>query len=192
MQFEHAYRGDSRIVDSGTDTALSFSPDLTRPPTFFKGELRAKLPFREAMSALHDVVVSDLRQKPKDRSAYLAWRAQQDAIAGHDPHVAHEHVGDAVGRGEEVGVRPARAAGGVDAGRVAAAFGHAPVEELGRAIELRGERELRQVEKVFGLLFARRQVVARERVDMRCTHHDPPDRSASCLTSRTRSSPRCL
>ena len=34
--------------------------------------------FREAISALHDVVVSDLRYKPKDRTEYKEWRAQQD------------------------------------------------------------------------------------------------------------------
>jgi hypothetical protein len=80
VEFDFAYRGDSTVTDSGKDTAMSFSPDLTRPPTFFRGELRDKLPFREAMSALHDVVVSDLRHKPKDRSAYLAWRAQQEQV----------------------------------------------------------------------------------------------------------------
>jgi hypothetical protein len=80
VQFDYAYRQSSAIVDSGSDTAMSFSPDLKRAPTFFRGELAAKLPFREAMSALHDVVVSDLRQKPRDKSAYHAWRATQDEI----------------------------------------------------------------------------------------------------------------
>jgi hypothetical protein len=80
VQFDYAYRQSSTIVDSGTGTSMSFSPDLKRAPTFFRGELAAKLPFREAMSALHDVVISDQRQKPRDKSAYLAWRATQDEI----------------------------------------------------------------------------------------------------------------
>src|SRR5262249_47698622 len=38
---------------------------------------RQPLRFREAMSALHDVVISDLRYKPKDRSAWRAYLAEQ-------------------------------------------------------------------------------------------------------------------
>src|SRR5262249_7552806 len=42
------------------------------------------LRFREAVSALHDVVVSDLRFKPKDRTAYQAYlkvlKRREDAI----------------------------------------------------------------------------------------------------------------
>jgi hypothetical protein len=33
--------------------------------------------FREAISALHDVVVSDLRFQPRDKTAYKAWAAQR-------------------------------------------------------------------------------------------------------------------
>src|SRR5262249_35450361 len=35
------------------------------------------LRFREAISALHDVVISDLRFKPKDKTAYLEYLAEQ-------------------------------------------------------------------------------------------------------------------
>ncbi|MCE9580405.1 MAG: SWIM zinc finger family protein, partial [Deltaproteobacteria bacterium] len=80
MRFEHAYRRGSSVADQGDRTAMSFSPDLTRAPTFFRGELAQPLAFREAMSALHDVVVADLRWKPKDKTAYLAWAAQHDVI----------------------------------------------------------------------------------------------------------------
>lgn len=59
---------------------MSFSPDTTREPTFFSGELRKGIAFREAISALHDVVVSDLRFKPKDRKAYKEWLAQQELV----------------------------------------------------------------------------------------------------------------
>ena len=44
-----------------------------REPTYFAGTVARHLPFREAISALHHVVVSDLRFKPKDRTAYFAW-----------------------------------------------------------------------------------------------------------------------
>lgn len=57
---------------------MSFAPDTLRKPTFFVGSLRKHLPFREAISALHDIVVADLRYQPKDRTAYLEWAAKQE------------------------------------------------------------------------------------------------------------------
>ncbi len=59
---------------------MSFAPDLKREPTYFVGELRQNVSFREAISALHDVVVSDLRFKPKDKTAYKEWAAQNYQI----------------------------------------------------------------------------------------------------------------
>ncbi len=55
-------------------------PDVYRQPTFFAGKLRKHIAFREAMSALHDVVIADLRYTPKDRTAYKAWAAEQEDI----------------------------------------------------------------------------------------------------------------
>jgi hypothetical protein len=84
MRFEFAYAGSSRVSGDAGSTEMSFSPDTKREPTFFRGNLRPdehrSLAFREAISALHDVVISDLRQKPKDRSEYLAWLAQQEEL----------------------------------------------------------------------------------------------------------------
>lgn len=80
MEFSHRYLGSSSVVESAAGSALSFAPDLLRPPTYFRGRVREALPFREAISALHDVVTSDLRFQPKDCSAYLAWRATQQEI----------------------------------------------------------------------------------------------------------------
>lgn len=80
MEFNYSYAGHSSVSNKGESTEVSFSPDLSREPTFFRGQLRKSLPFREAISALHDVVISDLRWKPKDRSEYLAWRESQDEI----------------------------------------------------------------------------------------------------------------
>lgn len=77
MQFEYAYRGNTAVQHRGDSTELSFAPDTLRPPTYFTGELRQHVAFREAISALHDVVVSDLRYKPRDKSAYKAWAARQ-------------------------------------------------------------------------------------------------------------------
>ena len=78
MEFEYAYRGSTAVEHRGDRTELSFSPDTKRTPTYFSGELRQNVAFREAISALHHVVVSDLRFKPKDKTAYKAWAAQQE------------------------------------------------------------------------------------------------------------------
>jgi len=78
VEFEYAYRGSTAVEHRGDRTELSFSPDTKRTPTYFSGELRQNVAFREAISALHHVVVSDLRFKPKDKTAYKAWAAQQE------------------------------------------------------------------------------------------------------------------
>jgi len=64
--------------------SLSFAPNLRRDRVSFVGDLRLPLRFREAVSALHAIVVSDLKYKPKDRSAYQEYlkqvRARENAI----------------------------------------------------------------------------------------------------------------
>src|SRR5215204_6301693 len=80
MLFDYAYRGSSRVESSASATAMSFVPDAKREPTYFVAELRQKIEFREAISALHDVVISDLRFKPKDKTAYKEWAAQREEI----------------------------------------------------------------------------------------------------------------
>ncbi len=79
MRFEHRYYGASRVENTASQTAMSFAPDTLRAPTHFVAELNRHLPFREAISALHDVVVSDLRTLPKDRGTYFAWLKEQEA-----------------------------------------------------------------------------------------------------------------
>jgi predicted nucleic acid-binding Zn finger protein len=80
MLVNYAYRGTSAVKSSSTATEMSFVPDATRQPTYFIGELRQKIEFREAISALHHIVVSDLRFKPKDKTAYKEWAAQREQI----------------------------------------------------------------------------------------------------------------
>mgnify|MGYP007059390401 FL=1 len=80
MEFEYTYAADSHVESSASRTAMSLSPDTLREPTFFRGDLRQAIEFREAISALHDVVISDLRWHPKDRTEYKAWLAQQEEI----------------------------------------------------------------------------------------------------------------
>ena len=78
MEFNYSYKGSSSVQSQADRTDMAWSPDTTREPTYFIGELRKGIAFREAISALHDVVVSDQRFKPKDKTEYKAWRAQQD------------------------------------------------------------------------------------------------------------------
>lgn len=80
MEFEYRYFGQSSVQSGAGATSMSFAPDTLREPTWFRGALDQRLPFREAISALHAVVTSDLRFKPKDRTDYLAWRAEQDKL----------------------------------------------------------------------------------------------------------------
>lgn len=80
MQFDYTYKGSSAVASTADRTQMSFAPDVTREPTFFTGQLGRKIEFREAISALHDVVVSDLRYKPKDKTAYKEWAARQEQI----------------------------------------------------------------------------------------------------------------
>jgi len=78
MEFSYSYAKDSSVTSGADRTDMSFAPDVKRPPTHFRGELRLATTFREAISALHDVVVSDLRFKPKDKTAYKEWLAQHE------------------------------------------------------------------------------------------------------------------
>lgn len=72
-----AYLGRSSIVRSPAGLAVSLAPNLRRDRVSFTGVLREVIRFREAVSALHDVVISDLRYKPKDHTAYREYLAQQ-------------------------------------------------------------------------------------------------------------------
>lgn len=79
MNFTVAYKGRSGVSRANGSMALSFAPNLRRDRVSFIGELRDPLRFREAVSALHAVVVSDLKFRPKDKSAYQAYLKQVQA-----------------------------------------------------------------------------------------------------------------
>ncbi len=78
MQFNYQYSGQSGVTNTSSNTGLSFAPDTLREPTYFIGELAQKIPFREAMSALHDVVVANFKFKPSDKAGYKAWLKEQE------------------------------------------------------------------------------------------------------------------
>jgi hypothetical protein len=80
MEFNYKFKGNSGVSSSEKSTNMSFAPDLNREPTFFVSKLRDSINFREAISALHEVVVSDMSFKPKDKSDYKAWLLSQEKV----------------------------------------------------------------------------------------------------------------
>jgi hypothetical protein len=77
MQLAVAYRQRSILSTWSGGVSIALAPNLRRDRVSFVGTLRQPLRFREAISALHDVVISDLRYKPRDKSAYEAYKAEQ-------------------------------------------------------------------------------------------------------------------
>ncbi len=71
------YHGTSGVVSDGHHSAIRFAPNLAREPVAFDADLRHPLRFREGISALHDVVVSDLQFVKRDKTAYEQWKKQQ-------------------------------------------------------------------------------------------------------------------
>src|SRR2546425_12826052 len=77
MNLTVAYHRRSEVVQGPGGLAISLAPNLRRDRVSFVGTLRQPLRFREAVSALHDVVISDWRYQPKDKSANEAYREEQ-------------------------------------------------------------------------------------------------------------------
>ncbi len=80
MLFNYRYSGSTKVSSNASSVGMSFAPDTLRAPTHFTGKLDRRIPFREAISALHDVVISDLRFKPKDKTEYKEWAKQQEDL----------------------------------------------------------------------------------------------------------------
>ncbi len=78
MIFDYKYKGHTAVESNAAATAMNFVPDALRPPVFFNGQLAMQVAFREAISALNAVVVSDLRFQPKDKTEYKVWAAQNE------------------------------------------------------------------------------------------------------------------
>lgn len=76
MQLQFAYRGQSAMLGDAHRSELRLLPNLAREPVAFDAGFqgpRSAIRFREAISALHDVVINDLRFKPRDKTAYEEW-----------------------------------------------------------------------------------------------------------------------
>jgi len=78
MRFQYRYYGATSVNNGASSTEMRFAPDTLRPPTYFVADVNQRVPFREAMSALHDVVTADQRYQAPDKSAYKAWLAANE------------------------------------------------------------------------------------------------------------------
>lgn len=78
MRFDYRYLGRSQVSQTSKAVDISMAPDTLREPTFFVGDLNQHIPFREAISALNAVVVSDLRTQPRDRTEYMQWLQENE------------------------------------------------------------------------------------------------------------------
>ena len=77
MNLTLAYRGRSTITSVPTGLDVTLAPNLRRDRVAYDGTLKHPVRFREAIGALHEIVVSDLRYKPRDKTAYEAYKAEQ-------------------------------------------------------------------------------------------------------------------
>jgi hypothetical protein len=77
MKLNLKYYGRSGLVGTGGKRILQMSPNLDRDEVSFDAPLKQPLRFREAISALHDIVINDLTFKPRDKTQYEEWKKNQ-------------------------------------------------------------------------------------------------------------------
>ena len=82
MQVNLRYQGASQVVDEGDGARVALFGNSLRTPVKAHGRLKDPLRVREALSALYEVVKSDFRYVPKDRTAYLAYQRMNNKSAG--------------------------------------------------------------------------------------------------------------
>lgn len=80
MMLSTRYLGQSGVHGTLTTEHLGFATNTLREATYFSGELKKVEGLREALGALHGVVVSDFRYRPKDRAAWEVWLLAQDRL----------------------------------------------------------------------------------------------------------------
>ncbi len=78
MIVTHKYAGQSGIVNALDTAQVAFATDTLREATYFRGKLGHPLVFREALATLHEVVTSDFKYRPRDRTAFKLWLEEQD------------------------------------------------------------------------------------------------------------------
>ncbi len=79
---ELAYAGASRLVATEGSAELKLFGNVKRDPVRFHATVREPLKLREALATVYQIVGSDYRYVPKDRSAYQAYRRMKSESAG--------------------------------------------------------------------------------------------------------------
>ncbi len=92
MNLDVTYYGKSGFSEGPSGNALAFQPNLSRAKVFFDQQLKHPLRFREAISALHEVVVGNLKFQKKDKTAYEAWKKQHDAEEAEVRRAVHDQA----------------------------------------------------------------------------------------------------
>lgn len=80
MKMNVRYEGQSAIVNGLDQSYVALATNTLREAAFFKGEIKKARDLREGLAALHSVVVSDFKYKPKDRLAFRLWLEEQDRL----------------------------------------------------------------------------------------------------------------
>lgn len=75
------YAGQSQIASKEAGIELSLFGNIKRDPVSLVGKIKQPMAFREALSTLYAIVGSDYRYKPKDRTAYQAYRRMRSESA---------------------------------------------------------------------------------------------------------------
>ncbi len=76
------YAGASQVVAEGGGVTLALFGDVRRGDVAGGGSVERPLALREALSALHEVVKSDFRYVPRDKTAYLAYKRMKQQASG--------------------------------------------------------------------------------------------------------------
>jgi hypothetical protein len=77
-----AYGGASQLVSGDADARLALFSNTRRPDVRADAKIKDPLTLREALSCLYEVVSSDFRYVPRDKTAYLAYMRLRKSMAG--------------------------------------------------------------------------------------------------------------
>lgn len=95
-----SYGGASQLEADEAAARLKIFANAERPPVRAEGSLKQPLLVREALSALYEVVSSDFRYVPKDRTAYLAYQRLKKQTAGQSAWQAQQAYFDWLARND--------------------------------------------------------------------------------------------
>lgn len=95
-----SYGGASQVEASEAAARLRLFANAERAPVRAEGAVKQPLLVREALSALYEVVSSDFRYVPKDRTAYLAYQRLKKQTAGQQAWQAQQAYFDWLARND--------------------------------------------------------------------------------------------